>query len=92
MEICRNKTSGQYFIYIAETGDSEALLITPEARVKSLKLFFFDDVIEMDEAYLLQSKLITNEQSERFHEYEKDRLNEIIENTENDFDHMNPYE
>jgi hypothetical protein len=92
MEICKNKASGQYFIYIRENGDEEALLVTPEAQIKSLRMNLFDDPQENDEAYLLESKLITADQVRRFHEYNKNRSDDVMENMEDYFGQMSPYE
>lgn len=82
MKICKNKRSNQYFIYIEKTGDEEALLVTSEAQVKSLKLNLFSDVEEQEETYLLQNEIITEAQVKKFHEYRKDRYDELIENFE----------
>ena len=34
MEIWKNKKSGKGFIYIEDTGEDEALLVTPEGEIK----------------------------------------------------------
>jgi hypothetical protein len=34
MELFKNKTSDKYFIYIDETGNEEALFVTPDAKIK----------------------------------------------------------
>ncbi len=88
MEICKNKSSNLYFIYIEETGYAEALLITPEAQVKSLKLDLFDEVKEQEDTYLVQNNLVTEAQVQRFHEYNKSRSDELVER----FEEMSPYE
>jgi hypothetical protein len=88
MEVCKNNSSNQYFIYIEQTGYAEALLITPEAQVKSLKLELFGEVTEKEEAYLLQNNIVTDAQVKRFHEYNKSRSDEFVER----FEEMLPYE
>jgi len=88
MEILQNKSSKRYFIYIEDTGNAEALLITPEAQIKSLKLDLFYEVEEQEETYLLQNKIVTESQIERFHEYNKSRSDEFIEQ----FEQLSPYE
>jgi len=88
MEICKNKSSNLYFIYIDETGDTEALLITPEAKVKSLKLDLFGEVEEQEETRLLQNKLITEAQIQRFYEYKKSRSEDVAERVEYYFEQM----
>jgi len=44
MEICKNKKSKEYFIYLKdpETHDNIALLITPQGSIKPLNLKLFD--------------------------------------------------
>jgi hypothetical protein len=79
MEICKNKSSNKYFIYIENTGNREALLITPEARVISLKIDLFDDVEEQEEDYLLNNKLLTEPQVKRYREYKSSRTDESFE-------------
>ena len=88
MEVCKNKRSDRYFIYIKETGGAEALLITPESEVKSLKIDLFDEVEEQDETYLLQNKILTEAQVQRFHEYKKSRSDEFVDV----FEELSPYE
>jgi len=79
MEICKNKSSNKYFIYIEKTGKDEALLITPEAEVKNLKIDLFDEIEEEDENYLLENKLVTEAQVKRFNEYNNSRKDESFE-------------
>ena len=92
MEICKNNASGQYFIYIRDTGAEEALLVTPNAQIKSLKIDLFDDPKEFAEAYLFESKMITAEQIRRFHEYNKNRSADASENLNYYLDQLSPYE
>ena len=40
MDICKNNSTGNYFIYINATGAEEALFLTPNAEIKNLHLFF----------------------------------------------------
>ncbi len=92
MEVCKNKASGQYFIYIRETGAEEALLVLPNAQIKSLKLALFVDFEDYEESYLLEKRMTTAEQIGRFHEYEKNRSEDITENLNHYFDQLTPYE
>lgn len=92
MEVCKNKSSGRYFICIYESGNNEALFVTPNAEIKSLKLDLFSNSEEHTEEWLLSEILITPEQSRRFHEYEKNRSDEKVENLEYLFDQMSPFE
>lgn len=79
MDICKNKKSNRYFIYIGKTGNKEQLLITPDAQIKSLKNDLFYDIEEDDEDRLLGDGKITEAQVKRFREYEQDRFDEIID-------------
>lgn len=92
MEVCKNSASGQYFIYICETGAEEALLVTPNAQIKSLKITLFADLEEYVEAHLLESKMITAGQIRRFHEHKKNRSADVTENLDHYFDQLSPYE
>ena len=82
MEICKNKRSNKYFIYIEKTGRDEALLVTPEAQIKSLKLNLFNEIEDREEAALLKNKILTEAQVKRFHEHRKNRSDEIVERFE----------
>jgi hypothetical protein len=92
MEICKNKSSDRYFIYIEKTGSAEALLVTPEAHIKSLKLDLFGKAEEQEETYLLQNKLVTDTQVQRFHEYKENRSDEVVDQVLYYFEQMGPYE
>ena len=80
MDICKNNITGNYFIYINATGTEEALFVTPNAEIKNLQLELFTKPEKYPEAFLLEEDLITKEQSQRFHEYKKDRSDEVSEN------------
>jgi hypothetical protein len=87
MDICKNKRTGKYFIYINETVNEEALFVTPNAEIKNLKLkIFTDEPEECSEAGLLEKNLITKEQLQMFHEYKKNRYDEVSENFNDYFD------
>ncbi|MBA3036822.1 MAG: hypothetical protein FP814_10050 [Desulfobacterium sp.] len=92
MEVCKNNASGQYFIYIRETGAEEALLVTPNAQIKSLKITLFANLEEYAEAHLLESKMVTAEQIRRFHEYKENRSADVTEDLDHYFDQLSPYE
>jgi hypothetical protein len=79
MKIYRNKSSAKYFIYIENTGNEEALLVTPEGKIKSLKIRLFDGPEEGDGDYLLSQNLITEEQKKRYQQCMKDRLEDLVE-------------
>ena len=92
MEVRKNNASSQYFINICDTGDKEALLVTPNAQIKSLKITLFADIEEYAEVYLLENKMITEEQIRRFYEYKNNRSADVKENLDDYFDQLTPYE
>lgn len=79
MKIYKNKTSGKYFIYIENTGNDEALLITSEGKIKSLKLRLFDEPQEEDEDYFLSQGLIMEVQIKRYRQYMMDVRDDVLD-------------
>ena len=73
MDICKHKKTGKYFIYIHDSGNDEALLVTPLSEIKSLSVDQFDEIEDKDECYLISNDLINSEQAKRFREYNKNR-------------------
>lgn len=92
MEICKNKSSGSYFIYIHGSGLGEVLLVTPDAQIKSLRAELFSDIEEYTENYLLERSLVNTAQVQRFNDYKKSRSDEIVDEVEYHFDRMSPDE
>jgi hypothetical protein len=92
MQVCKNKNSGKYFIYIQDTGNDEVLLVTPDADIKSLKANLFVDIEDKEEDSLLSSGHITEAQIQRFRVYEKDRSDDAVEDFEYHFDQLSPYD
>lgn len=92
MEICKNKDSGQYFIYINEAGRDEAVFVTPEAKIKILSLDLFGEIEKNHEDTLLALGLITQPQIRRFREYERNRSDDVVEQLKYLLEQMTPYE
>ena len=91
MNICKNKRTGKYFIYINDTVNEEALFVTPNAEIKNLKLdIFTDEPEEYTEASLLENNLITKEQFQKFNEYKKNRSEDSDENFFDYFESLTP--
>ena len=61
MEMCKNKASGKYFLFIEETGDGKLLLVIPNGEVKALDPELFEDTEEIDIDYCLNTGLIASE-------------------------------
>jgi hypothetical protein len=69
MEVCKNKHSGKYFIYLRRGINGKALLVTPEVKIKSLNLDLFEKVHERKERDLLVNGLISNSQIQMLYKY-----------------------
>ena len=92
MLVYKNRSSGKHFIYIQKTGNDEALLVTPQSEIKSLKLRLFEALEEKDEDYLLSNGMITENQLERWTQYRKDRSEDIIESCVIQAEELLPYQ
>jgi len=90
MQVCKNKKSGKYFIYIQDTGNNEVLLITPEADIKSLDATLFEDSEDLEADFLLANNQLTEEQIQRLEMFEKERSDDAVEDIEYDFNQMSP--
>ncbi len=66
---CRNKESGKHFIYIEATESDEALFVTPQNDLKSLKIFLFYEMEEGDADRFLSHGLITKLQFQTYQQY-----------------------
>jgi hypothetical protein len=67
MEIWKNKRTGKGFIYIEDTGQDEALFVTPLGEIKSLQKSLFKELTTEDES------TVSELQKQRCREYEKQR-------------------
>lgn len=88
MEICKNISSGKYFIYIDEIGNSKALFVTPMGEIKALKIKLFSEPDYRSEDDLISQKLITELQEKKYHGFiesqlteKSDQIDEIEKNT-----------
>jgi hypothetical protein len=68
--VCKNKTSGKYFIYIDDLRDNELRLINPDGKSIDLSADLFDQPKHESIKYLLSYKLITETQLKKYNEYE----------------------
>jgi hypothetical protein len=70
MEICKNKKTGQNFIYLYEDENDRALMITPQGLVKALDTELFTDPFEVEkEDVLLEQGKINREQYRIYGQY-----------------------
>jgi hypothetical protein len=68
--VCKNNTSGKYFIYIDDVKDDQILLINQEGVLKPLNAGFFEEPKEEGVDYLLSYRLVTEKQLETYYKYE----------------------
>jgi len=69
INVCMNKSSGKYFIYIKDSGSNNVLLVTPDSKILSLKRELFDKIEEKDKKELLSKQLVSNEQMRKYREF-----------------------
>ena len=69
MQICKNKRSEEYFIYIEPAGTGRAHLVLPDGKAaKPLDLSLFDESEEGNEKDFLSRGLISDTQIKRYNE------------------------
>ena len=66
MKVYKNKSSGEYFVFIEETAVDKILLVTPLNEIKTLNPYLFYEPEEEDESYFLSAGLITIQQVEKY--------------------------
>ncbi len=69
MEICKNKNTGKYFIYIEKIGNDKAWLVTPKCQVKTLNLSLFNNSREGGKKDFLSRGLISEEQAKLYYDF-----------------------
>jgi len=88
ISVCKNKSSGKYFIYIEDLPDNEFHLINPEGRLIRLPSDHFEQPKEENIDYLSSYKLITEQQLEKFMEYESQTTGNLDTLNDNYLDHI----
>ena len=74
MEVCRNHTSGRYFICIDGIERSNKVkFVTPQGKIKCLERHLFDEPSDQDEDTMLSSSSITELQMKQYHTYMENR-------------------
>jgi hypothetical protein len=71
MEVCKNKASGKYFLFIEETNDGKLLLVIPNGEIKELDSSLFEDIEELDIEYCLNTGLIVKQQIDGYKKFVK---------------------
>ncbi len=92
MEVCKNKDSGKYFIYLQDCGPGGLLLVTPGAQVKPLRANLFDEVEDFSEEYLIENALVSPDQIRKFNGYQQDRSDDLIEGFIIDFENRTSHQ
>lgn len=69
ISVYRNKASNKYFIFIEDTNDGKALMVTPESTIKALALDLFEESDDTDRNYLLSHDLISEGQIAKYDEF-----------------------
>lgn len=92
MEVCKNKDSGKYFIFLEDIGLEKILLVTPDANVKPLKSNLFDEVEDLSEESLIENSFVSEDQVRVYREYQQNRSDDFVENSIIDFENMTHHE
>ena len=62
VEICSNKSTGKFFVFLNEALNDKASFILPDGTVRNLFVRFFSDVEEAEKNILIEKKLLTPKQ------------------------------
>ena len=83
MQICKNRISGKFFIYIEGESNGKASLVLPEGEIKSVKLSLFEEIEEGNGKDFLSNGFITDRQMKEYRaEVERRAKTEKIESRE----------
>ncbi len=77
MDICKNNSSGKYFILLECIDNDKALIISPQGKISILELCLFEEEEMADEDYLLSDGLITRKQIKRYYDYHEIPLMDV---------------
>lgn len=78
MELCRNRKSGKYFIYVSDDGGQKVILVNPYNEVKALERDLFYEPLEGNAHDFLSQSLVTAMQVQTCHE-EMSRIETVRE-------------
>ena len=90
MKVHMSKSNGQYYIEIAEDGDSNVLLVNPTGGIQSLCRTQLESPTEFSRDELLTSKIATHEQLQALKEYMDRIADEPVEGFINHFAKLTP--
>lgn len=71
--VCKNKSSGKYFIHIKDMKDNNIHFVNPDGRLITLDADLFEQQKEESINYLLSYGLITKLQLDKYREYESEQ-------------------
>ena len=70
IEVCKNKRTGNFFIFLDKVSTNESHYIIPDGKIKTLSLDLFYEIEVREKKFLLTNNLITPEQYEKLKFYE----------------------
>ena len=80
IEVCKNKRSDQFFIFLDRVSSNKSHYIIPDGKIKALSSDLFHETEVREKKFLLTNNLITPEQSEKLKLYENELNNSRIDN------------
>lgn len=91
MEVCRNKESRKYFIYLGSIRHTKNhRFINPAPRIVALPLSQFEDFIDEEEASLIAKGVITHEQLALYRENENNEETQDLDRMLIEFEELSP--
>lgn len=79
-EVCKNISTGKYFIVLSEINDNESLMIIPTGEILPLRFELFDESEITDIFELYKNNLLTDKQLEKLFTYIATQSEEYIDN------------
>jgi hypothetical protein len=79
MEICVNKKSETFFIYLKDVGRDKRLLIAPDGKIAPLRVHFFYEPEEFEESTLRDKGLVSEKQVASYRFCMKNREEDPLE-------------
>lgn len=67
--VCKNKTSGKYFVHVEDVGADSLRLINPDGHILDLQSSLFEDLKDESIDYLLSYNLVSQAQIAKYHNF-----------------------